>query len=105
MHILHINTEIKFLYAKRGINKKSLYQLHVENGKQWGSMWNVINQNITDKLNINMNAKYRLINNKINKLKEQKTHKPRTKDHLTIPFTNVPKTLPMLFLPTYKCNY
>jgi hypothetical protein len=38
MHILRIKTEIKFWYTRKGNFNKILYQLHIQNVKQWGNM-------------------------------------------------------------------
>jgi hypothetical protein len=73
VHKLRIKNEIKFLYAKKQNLNKTLYYLHIQNGKQWGKTWDLINQNITNKLNAKMSTKYKCINNKIKKLSEQKT--------------------------------
>jgi hypothetical protein len=55
-----------------------LYHLHIQNGKQWGNLWNLISQNITDKLDIKMNINYKDINNKIRKVEEQKIYMQTT---------------------------
>jgi hypothetical protein len=45
-----IKNEIKFWYAKKQELNKTFYQLHIQNGKQWGNLWDLINQNITTNL-------------------------------------------------------
>jgi hypothetical protein len=70
IHKLHIKNAIKFWYAKKQNVNKTLYHLHIRNGKEWGSLWDLVNQNITKKLDLKMNVKYKGINNKIKKLKQ-----------------------------------
>jgi hypothetical protein len=37
VHKLYIKNEIKFWYAKKQNLNKTLYHLHIQNGKQWGN--------------------------------------------------------------------
>jgi hypothetical protein len=64
VHKLRVKNKIKFWYAKKQNLNKILYQLHIKNGKQWGNLWDLINQNNTNKLDMKMSTKYRGINNK-----------------------------------------
>jgi hypothetical protein len=44
---IRIKNEIKFWYIKIQTLNKALYTLHLQNANDWGSLWNIINQNIT----------------------------------------------------------
>jgi hypothetical protein len=56
---------------------KQLYNLHLENGIKWGMLWDVINQNISCKLETKMKEKYQTINTKMKKLGEQNKEKKK----------------------------
>jgi hypothetical protein len=70
IHRIRIKNAIRFWYAKKSTLNRKLYNLHLKNGKEWQKLWDTINQNITDKLNLNVNRKYNTINNKLKTLKE-----------------------------------
>jgi hypothetical protein len=61
---LRMKNEIKFLYSKKQHLNKTLCKLHLENAKQWGQLWNIIHNNITEKVEMRMRAKYTNLNNK-----------------------------------------
>jgi hypothetical protein len=44
---------------KKANLNKTFYHLHIQNGEQWGNLWDLlINDIITNKLNTKMNEKY-----------------------------------------------
>jgi hypothetical protein len=47
---IRIKNEIKFLYAKKQMLNGTLYKLHLQAANEWGRSWDIINQNITHKL-------------------------------------------------------
>jgi predicted nucleic acid-binding Zn-ribbon protein len=75
---LRIKNEIKFLYVKKQHLNKSLFALHLENAKKWGNLWDLIHRNLLDKIEDKVSAKYRNINKKLQKLKDQATHTKTT---------------------------
>jgi hypothetical protein len=60
-----IKNEIKFGIPKKQNLNKALYTLHPQNAKEWGNLWDIINQNTSKKIEEKMRGKYRVINNKI----------------------------------------
>jgi hypothetical protein len=75
IHKLRIK-KIQFWYARKQTLNQTLYNFHLKIGKEWGQLWDIINQNITNKLDKKMNKKYmsNTLNNKIMKLREHKHH-------------------------------
>jgi hypothetical protein len=78
VHKLRIKNKIKFWYADKHSLKKTLYRLHIQNGKKWKHLWDLINQYITNNLTMETNIKYRSIKYNIRKLKEHKTQTQTT---------------------------
>jgi hypothetical protein len=72
IHKTRIKNEIKFWYTKKSATNQILYNLHLKNSKEWGNLWDIINQNITNKIDMKMNKKYNTLNNKLSKLREFK---------------------------------
>jgi hypothetical protein len=62
---IRIKNEIKFLYAKKQELNKTLYNLHLQAANELGRSWDIISQNITQKLEQKMQRKYKTIHNKI----------------------------------------
>jgi hypothetical protein len=75
---LRIKNQIKFLYVKKQNLNKSFYALHLENGRNWGNLWDLIHKNLFDKIEDKMCAKYHNINKKLQKLKDQAAHTKTT---------------------------
>jgi hypothetical protein len=97
IHKLRIKNEIKLWYAKKQNLYKTFYYLHIQNGKECGNLWDLINKNISNKLEIKINIKYRNINNKIKKLKEQqKTCTQNTDKQTTHTFYKHTKNLTII---------
>jgi hypothetical protein len=53
---LRIQNEIKYLYKEKQVNK-DLYLSHLYNSNQWQKLWTHIEQNITDKLHLEIGTK------------------------------------------------
>jgi hypothetical protein len=63
-----IKDEIKFLYKKKENLNRELYERYLKAAKEWGKMWCSIQNHINEKLNQNMEKKYKTLGLKINKM-------------------------------------
>jgi hypothetical protein len=75
MQRMGINNEIKYWYKKKQMLNRQLHNSHLKNSKKWGKVWEIIDQNISHKLETKMKIKYQIINKKIKKLKEGNNNK------------------------------
>jgi hypothetical protein len=76
---IRIQNEIKFPYAKKQELNRTLCNLHLQAANEWGRSWDIISQNITQKLEQEMQRKYKTIHNKIKKKLTNKTQVNQTK--------------------------
>jgi hypothetical protein len=54
---LRIQNEIKYLYKKKQQMNRGLYHSHLYNANQWKNLWTHIEQNINDKLHLEIGTK------------------------------------------------
>ena len=95
-----IKDEIKFLFVKKDKLNRELYEHHLKAAK-WVGMWHIIQNFINEKLNYNMEKKYKILDSKINKLtlsqNEQHDNKiqfyPRVVNNMNIDFCDEEITL------------
>jgi hypothetical protein len=66
--LIRIKNELKFLYKKKQTINNQLYSIHLEAATFWDRNWNIIEENIREKLNLEMEKKYAVLNKKLNKL-------------------------------------
>jgi hypothetical protein len=64
IHEIRVKNEIKFWYKKKQLLNKQLYDLHLENGRRWGKTWDILDKNISHKLEVKMRGKYNTNNAK-----------------------------------------
>jgi hypothetical protein len=51
---MRIRNEIKLLYKKKNLVNSELFKMFLHNGKVWGRIWDNIEQNIHNKLQLEM---------------------------------------------------
>jgi hypothetical protein len=85
---LRIQNKIKYLYKKKQQINKELYYIHLCNANQWQNLWTHIEQNINDKLHLEIGAKLKNQTKKIHHLKTKNfpTHNNNTQDELNTQF-------------------
>jgi len=114
--IKRIKDEIKFLYKKKENLNRELYERHLKAAKPWGRMWYSIQNNINEKLNQNVEKKYKTPDLKINKLTHGQNKNldtntqfyPRVINKTDIEFSNEEMTLlnkGLKYNLTYKGKY
>jgi hypothetical protein len=69
---IRIRNEIKFLYKKKQQLNRLLYESHLDNAFVWDKLWNVLESNIDEKLEVVMQRKYLVQERKLKKLRELK---------------------------------
>jgi hypothetical protein len=93
---LRLKEEIKLLYLKKQHLNKQLYYTHIQIANTWGNNWNIIEESINEKINIDSENKYKNINKKVENLKQYQTPNPTQKtefyprviNNTNITFTN-----------------
>jgi hypothetical protein len=103
-----IKEEIKLLYLKKQHLNKQLYYTHIQIANTLGNNWNIIEESINEKINIDSENKYKNINKKLENLKQYQTPNPTQKtefyprviNNTNITFTNVQNTIPNKNLKT-----
>jgi len=101
MQTTHIREEIKFLYKKKDKLNENLYKTHIQAALVWGKTWDLIHNSIHNMVNRELERKYRLLENKITRLKETQVEKiyntykffPRVINQTDIKFTTGELTL------------
>jgi hypothetical protein len=63
-----INQELKFLYAKKRRLNEQLYNTHLECAALWPRTWQIIQTTIDEKLQQQMDAYYKHLNKKLDRL-------------------------------------
>jgi hypothetical protein len=71
---IRIKNEIRFLYSKKQYLNKILYESHLDNANKWGHLWNIIYDDITEKIETRMRTNYVNLNNKLRKLEHSNAH-------------------------------
>jgi hypothetical protein len=98
-----VKYEIDMLYKKKARLNKLLYKLHLNNANTWGNTWHIIYENINNTMKVNMNGKYRMLNDKLHHLmlnnrtntqqQQHHTFYQRVSNLTNITFTNDELTL------------
>ena len=81
---IRIKDEIRFLYQKKEHLNKELYEAHLQASKDWGTIWNVLQNSINDSIRTQIDGKYKTIKQKIDKLTKQNT-KNTNQEHTFFP--------------------
>ena len=72
MQTTRFREEIKFLYKKKDKLNEILYKTHLQEASEWGKVWDLIRDSVHDTVDRESEKKYRLLDNKITRLKEKK---------------------------------
>jgi len=91
-----ITEEIKLLYKKKDKLNEILHKTHLQAAWEWGKSWDPIHTSIHNTINRKSERKYRLLENKITRIKETQEEKvdnnykfyPRIINQTDIKFTN-----------------
>ena len=75
--IMRIEEELKFLYKKKEILNRELYRRHLEVAQEYGWWWNVIHDSLLQKINTEMERKYKSMGVKIKRLTQNQAQKPK----------------------------
>jgi len=59
--------ELKFLHKKKEMLNRELYRRHLQVAQEWGRWWDVIHESILQKINTEMERKYKIMDDKIKK--------------------------------------
>jgi len=106
---MRIKDEIKFLHCKKQKLNLSIYHLHLNLTKSWGSLWPHMQQTIETKLQKECRAKYQTLNNKLERLSLHQTKNPPTNPrnfHLrVINMIDISFTEPEMALPQKGPKY
>ena len=70
---MRIKDEIRFLHKKKQQLNNTLYKIHLKAAQEWGSTWYIILNFIIDSTHLEIESKYRTIDNKIKKLSKVQT--------------------------------
>ena len=73
---LRIKDEIKFLHCKKQKLNKLIYHLHLSLANTWNSLWHHMLRTIEDRLQMEIRAKYKTLDKKLNHLSQQQTKTP-----------------------------
>jgi hypothetical protein len=92
---IRIKDEIKFLYRKKDLLNKKLYQIHLQAAQEWGNTWYTIRDYIHNDIIEDLNRKHNTLKQKLNRLehtqtstpKHLKTFYPRVTNNTDIKFT------------------
>ena len=57
---------------------RELYRRHLQVAQEWGRWWNVVHESILQKINTEMERKYKIMDEKIKRLIQNHAHKPKT---------------------------
>jgi hypothetical protein len=76
IYMIRIKEEIKFLYKKKEQLNIDLYKSHIEAANEWGNAWHTIHNAVHDSINQEMEKRYRVMDNKLNKLLDEQMGKP-----------------------------
>jgi hypothetical protein len=74
---IRIKDEIKFLHAKKQKLNALIYRLHLELSNTWKGTWQYIYDTIEDKLQKELQIKYRTLHNKLKRLTQLQTRTPQ----------------------------
>ena len=72
MQTTRIGEEIKFLYKKKDKLNEILYKTHLQAASEWGKIWDLIRNNRHNNVNRESEKNFRLLDNKITRIKETK---------------------------------
>jgi len=59
--VMRIKEELKFLHKKKEMLNRELYRRHLQVAQEWGRWWNVIHESILQKINTEMERKYKIM--------------------------------------------
>ena len=98
---MRIKDEIRFLHKKKQQLNNTLYNIHLKAAQEWGSTWYIILNSIIDSTKLEIESKYRIIDNKIKKLSKAQTQNnelqkffyPRVDNRIDIEFSGNELTL------------
>ena len=76
--IMRIKGELKFLHKKQEMLNRELYRHHLQVAQEWGRWWVVIHVSILQKINTEMERKYKSMDDKIKRLPQNQAQKPKT---------------------------
>jgi len=75
--IMRIKEELKFLHRKKEKLNQELYRRHLQVAQEWGRMWHIIHESIQQKINTEMEKKYKTMDEKIKRLIQNQTYAPK----------------------------
>ena len=75
---IRIKDEIKCLCKKKEKLNKRLYITHLRAAQEWGNTWHIIQESILESVNKEMEKKYNVLEDKLNKLTLKQSKKPNT---------------------------
>jgi len=75
---MRIKGELKFLHKKQEMLNRELYRHHLQVAQEWGRWWVVIHVSILQKINTEMERKYKSMDDKIKRLPQNQAQKPKT---------------------------
>jgi len=78
MLTMRIKEEIKFLHKKKEQLNRKLYRRHLQAAQEWGKAWYTVHESIQESIKLEMEKKYKAMDDKINKLIQNQTYKPNT---------------------------
>jgi hypothetical protein len=112
VHVMRIKDEIRFLYKKKEQLNDTMYKIHLKAAQEWGSMWQIILESVTESTNREIERKYSNIDKKIKTLSKaqtrnneiQKSFYPRVDNRTKINFSGNELTLLNKGLK-YNLNY
>jgi hypothetical protein len=73
---MRLKEQIKFLHKKKELLNLELYTCHIQATNEWGKEWYIIHEPIQDSINLEMEKKYKTMDDKINKLIQYQMNKP-----------------------------
>jgi hypothetical protein len=76
---MRIKDEIRWLYKKKQQLNDTMYKIHLKAAQEWGSMWTIILESITESTNGEIERKYSNIDKEINTLSKAQTRNNETK--------------------------
>ena len=81
--------EIKFLYMKKDRLNESLYKAHLQAAREWGKNWIIIQNNITNSLNLKFTDVYKALDRKLSQLTQNQKETIKVKQEFFQRITNL----------------
>jgi len=66
------------LHKKKEILNRELYRHNLQAAQEWGRTWYTIHESIQQTINLEMEKKYKTMDDKIKRLIQNQTYKPNT---------------------------